>query len=115
METPAEHLKGLQTDSIPETRSDFEIEQRTPAKKSLGKRIQGIVWDSLGKDPAERKLIAKLDWWILSYVCIAYFVKYLDQTNVNSPPNPYSKKILTVKGIECLCLWNERGPEPKRK
>jgi ACS family pantothenate transporter-like MFS transporter len=85
MEGPAETAKGLQSAAIPRSTSDFEVGSRTPAKKSLSKRIQAVVWDSLDKDPVERKLIAKPDWWILSYVCIAYFVKYLDQTNVSSP------------------------------
>lgn len=51
-------------------------------KKPLSKRILGILWDSLEKSPEERKFMAKIDWWILTYCCIAYFVKYLDQTNV---------------------------------
>lgn len=53
-------------------------------RRPLSKRILGTIWDSLDKSPEERKLIAKLDWWILSYVCVAYFIKYLDQTNVRS-------------------------------
>jgi MFS transporter, ACS family, pantothenate transporter len=52
-------------------------------RKPLSKRILGTLWDSLDKSPEERKFVAKLDWWILSYVCIAYFIKYLDQTNVS--------------------------------
>lgn len=85
MEAPAGNEKALQPTAIPQDPSDYdELEHTTPAvKKTLGKRIQAIVWDSLDKDPIERKLIAKLDWWILSYVCVAYFVKYLDQTNVS--------------------------------
>lgn len=55
----------------------------SPKKLPLNKRILGIVWDSLDKTPAERKFLAKVDWWILTYCCIAYFVKYLDQTNVS--------------------------------
>lgn len=54
-------------------------------KLPLRKRILSVVWDSLDKSPEERAFIAKIDWWILSYCCIAYFVKYLDQTNVRSP------------------------------
>lgn len=54
----------------------------TSRRKSLRKRILGTIWDSLDKSPKERKFIAKVDWWILTYVCVAYFVKYLDQTNV---------------------------------
>ncbi|CAK7240907.1 MAG: hypothetical protein STHCBS139747_002362 [Sporothrix thermara] len=48
------------------------------------RRLVGIIWDSLDKSPEDRRLIAKIDWFILSYVCIAYFVKYLDQTNVSN-------------------------------
>jgi len=56
----------------------------------LKKRVLGVLWDSLDKSPEERAFIAKIDWWILSYACISYFVKYLDQTNVglSLPNNP---------------------------
>lgn len=59
------------------------IESSRPQKKTPSKRILGVLWDSLEKDPTERAFVAKLDWWVLSYICIAYFVKYLDQTNVS--------------------------------
>lgn len=49
----------------------------------MRKRLLSVIWDSFDKSPEERAFIAKLDWWILSYCCIAYFVKYLDQTNVS--------------------------------
>lgn len=52
-------------------------------RRPLSKRILGILWDSLDKDPEERKFVAKIDWWILTYCCVAYFVKYLDQTNAS--------------------------------
>lgn len=52
-------------------------------RRPLRKRILGIIWDTFDKSPEERKLVTKLDWWILSYCCISYFVKYLDQTNVS--------------------------------
>ncbi len=52
-------------------------------KSSWTKKILAIVWDSLDKTPEERKFLRKLDFWILTYVCVAYFVKYLDQTNVS--------------------------------
>jgi ACS family pantothenate transporter-like MFS transporter len=84
--------------------------QRLP----LSKRILGTIWDSLNKSPEERKLIAKLDWWILSYVCVAYFIKYLDQTNVGlllfssfflwNDSNLFS----IGTGFKCICLGNER-------
>jgi len=51
-------------------------------KKPLSKRILGIIWDSLDKTPEERRFMRKVDLWIMTYICVAYFVKYLDQTNV---------------------------------
>lgn len=56
---------------------------RPGQKRSLRQKIASIVWDSLDKSPEERKFVAKIDWWILSYCCISYFCKYLDQTNVS--------------------------------
>ncbi len=58
------------TPSSPASQHDSEF----GSKKPLRKRILGIIWDSLEKTPEERVLLAKLDWWILSYVCVAYFV-----------------------------------------
>jgi ACS family pantothenate transporter-like MFS transporter len=60
-------------------------EEQLHRKKPLSKRILGVLWDPLEKTPEERRFIAKIDWWILTYCCVAYFVKYLDQTNVSSP------------------------------
>lgn len=65
--------------------STTELESDHPeagVKKTLRKRIAAVLWDSLDKSPEERRLVFKLDWYILTYVCLAYFVKYLDQTNV---------------------------------
>lgn len=60
-----------------------DTEGKTNTAVPLRKRILSVVWDSLDKAPEERKFVAKIDWWILTYCCIAYFVKYLDQTNVS--------------------------------
>ncbi|EFX03273.1 major facilitator superfamily transporter [Grosmannia clavigera kw1407] len=51
-------------------------------QRTWRQRVLAVVWDSLDKPAVERRLVAKLDWILLSYVCLAYFVKYLDQTNV---------------------------------
>lgn len=58
------------------------LEQQSERPKTLKTRILTVLWDSFDKSPEERRFIAKIDWWILTYCCIAYFVKYLDQTNV---------------------------------
>ncbi|ATY63245.1 major facilitator superfamily transporter [Cordyceps militaris] len=41
-------------------------------------------WYDAGASKAERKLLRKLDFYILLYACLTFFVKYLDQTNVTN-------------------------------
>lgn len=53
------------------------IQDESAKQRTWKQKIAGVVWDSLDKTPEERRFIAKVDWWILSYCCIAYFVKYL--------------------------------------
>ncbi|KAI1084266.1 pantothenate transporter liz1 [Whalleya microplaca] len=45
-----------------------------PPQRSLKQKIASVIWDTLDKTPEERRFIAKVDWWILSYCCVAYFV-----------------------------------------
>ncbi|KAJ9150802.1 Pantothenate transporter [Pleurostoma richardsiae] len=78
--------------------SSAEEESTTERKLPLSKRILGVIWDSLDKTPEERAFIAKIDWWILSYCCIAYFVKYLDQTNVSNAYVSGMKEDLSLAG-----------------
>lgn len=42
------------------------------------------VWDTLGKSPEERRFLFKLDSALLTFACLGYFIKYLDQ--VKYPP-----------------------------
>lgn len=44
-------------------------------------------WHEPGTSKEEKRLIFKLDFFILTYACLAFFVKQLDQNNVN---NAYS-------------------------
>jgi MFS transporter, ACS family, pantothenate transporter len=49
------------------------VRDDTRKKLPLKTRIASVVWDSLDKTPEERKFIAKIDWWILSYCCIGTY------------------------------------------
>lgn len=42
-----------------------------------------IRWFQDYDTPEERKLIAKLDFLIVPYVFLAYWVKYIDQANIS--------------------------------
>lgn len=41
-------------------------------------------WHEPNTTPAEKRLLFKLDWFLLSFSCLTYFVKQLDQNNVSN-------------------------------
>ncbi|KAG7930611.1 hypothetical protein KL934_004684 [Ogataea polymorpha] len=47
-------------------------------------RHKGKLWDTLDKPPKERYMYFKIDFWILTYACVGYFLKTLDQTNLSN-------------------------------
>lgn len=51
------------------------------AKKS--RKWYQVSWFQDYDTPEERKLIAKLDFLIVPYVFLAYWVKYIDQANIS--------------------------------
>jgi ACS family pantothenate transporter-like MFS transporter len=48
------------------------------------RRWQSYVWDSLDKSPMERRFLFKLDSAVLTFACLGYFIKALDQNNINN-------------------------------
>jgi len=48
------------------------------------RRWQSYIWDSLDKSPQERKFLFKLDSAVLTFACLGYFIKSLDQNNINN-------------------------------
>ncbi|EME84980.1 uncharacterized protein MYCFIDRAFT_187776 [Pseudocercospora fijiensis CIRAD86] len=55
-----------------------------PPRLSRWRRIVGLFWDSVDGPPRERRYIQKLDTYMFSYMCLAYFIKQLDQTNISN-------------------------------
>lgn len=41
-------------------------------------------WHEPNTPPAEKRLLLKLDWFLLSFSCLTYFLKQLDQNNVSN-------------------------------
>nr|QFR37121.1 MFS transporter [Cyberlindnera americana] len=46
------------------------------------KKVKAFLWGEPPSDPKEAKLLLKIDWFVLSYVCSVYWVNYLDRSNV---------------------------------
>lgn len=45
---------------------------------------KSYFWDSLNKSPEERRFLFKLDGVLITLASLGYFIKYLDQVNINS-------------------------------
>lgn len=48
------------------------------------RRWYSYIWDTFDKSPEERKFLFKVDAAILSFASLGYFIKYLDQMNINN-------------------------------
>ncbi|KAL7910585.1 major facilitator superfamily domain-containing protein [Trichoderma velutinum] len=48
------------------------------------RRWASYLWDTLDKSPEERRFLFKLDAVLLSFASLGYFIKYLDQVNINN-------------------------------
>ncbi|KAK7432997.1 hypothetical protein QQZ08_000468 [Neonectria magnoliae] len=70
-------------------------------KRPLWRRVAGFFWDSVdGADPRDRRYIQKLDTFLFSYICLGYFIKYLDQTNISNAFISGMKEDLGLYGNE---------------
>ncbi|KAL4898927.1 hypothetical protein BDW74DRAFT_184204 [Aspergillus multicolor] len=61
--------------------SDIVEKAAPPRRKQTWRRY---LWDTFDKPPKERRLLFKLDAALLTFASLGYFVKTLDQNNINS-------------------------------
>ncbi|KAJ5175245.1 uncharacterized protein N7482_001122 [Penicillium canariense] len=73
-------------------------------KVSLRKRIQNVVWDTFDYSPEERKLVSKIDFFILTWASLAYFSKNLNSNNLSNAYVSGMKEELVVVGNEYQTL-----------
>ncbi|KAF4126628.1 MFS transporter, ACS family, pantothenate transporter [Geosmithia morbida] len=75
-------------------------EGQTSVKRPLWRRVAGVFWDSVDGDPRDKRYIQKLDGFLFSYICLGYFIKYLDQTNISNAFVSGMKEDLGLYGNE---------------
>jgi ACS family pantothenate transporter-like MFS transporter len=51
---------------------------------NVKRRWISYIWDTLDKSPEERRFLFKLDAVLLTFASLGYFIKYLDQVNINN-------------------------------
>ncbi|PKY01125.1 putative MFS transporter Liz1/Seo1 [Aspergillus campestris IBT 28561] len=64
------------------------------------RRWVSYIWDTFDKSPEERRLLFKLDTAILTFASLGYFIKYLDQVNINNAFVSGMKEDLGLYGNE---------------
>ena len=77
LDSPAVFKKSLDT-HIAEVKAE-QVVRDEPKRK-----WQSYVWDTFDKSPEERKFLFKLDTALLTFASLGYFIKYLDQANLNN-------------------------------
>ncbi|GME40268.1 putative mfs general substrate transporter protein [Neofusicoccum parvum] len=74
---------------------------RTAFASSYGKdKPKFFFWYPSGTTSAEKKLLHKIDFFILSYACLGYFAKWLDQANLSNAYVSGMKEDLRMYGTE---------------
>ncbi|KAJ5497553.1 Major facilitator superfamily domain general substrate transporter [Penicillium fimorum] len=72
-----------------------QVVQKEPKRKWVS-----YIWDTFDKSPEERRLLFKLDSAILTFASLGYFIKYLDQININNAFVSGMKEDLGMYGNE---------------
>lgn len=61
-----------------------EVKAKQVVRTVPKRQWRSYVWDTFDKSPEERKFLFKLDTALLTFASLGYFIKYLDQTNINN-------------------------------
>lgn len=80
--------------SLLEVPPGTDLERKTGLKYKIAK----VLWDSADKSPKERKFLLKLDLFFLSSIMLGYFIKTLNQYNINTAYINGMKQHLNLKG-----------------
>lgn len=63
-------------------------------------KFREIVWGAPAATTAERRLVFKIDFFILTYVCLMYWCNYLDRANLNNAYVSGMREALNFQGTQ---------------
>ncbi|ROV93642.1 hypothetical protein VMCG_08106 [Cytospora schulzeri] len=99
MKTQNEEITAVSASDIPSPPSSTD--ERAPVEtKTLLQKFKSIVWDTLDRSPEERRFLAKIDFFILTWAGFTYFSKNLNTNNVSNAYVSGMKEELNVVGNE---------------
>lgn len=98
--------------------SFFKHARRVFASSYGEDKPEFFIWHPKGLSAGDKKLLFKIDLFILSYACLAYFTKWLDQANLSNAYVSGMKEDLAMYGTEynlastCFSVGQILGPIP---
>ncbi|RFU31160.1 hypothetical protein B7463_g5177, partial [Scytalidium lignicola] len=72
----------------------------------FGRSVQRYVWDDPDKSKEEKLFLFKLDFFLLTYGCLGYFCKNLDQANLNNAYVSGMKESINMGGSQLTYMGN---------
>jgi ACS family pantothenate transporter-like MFS transporter len=70
------------------------------------RNVQRYIWDDPDKPVEEKRFLRKLDFFLLSYTCLGYFCKNLDQANISNAYVSGMKEALGMHGSQLTYMGN---------
>lgn len=70
--------------STPPVSTSLSDDQTNGNRADADTKKKWFHWHEPGTSKADKKLIFKLDWFLLSYSCLCFFIKQLDGNNVSN-------------------------------
>lgn len=86
--------------------SPSHLEKQYTPTQHFFRSIQRYVWDDPDKPRHEKKFLLKLDFFLLTYACLGYFCKNLDQQNISNAYVSGMKEALNMHGNELTYMNN---------
>lgn len=109
--TPGETDKtSIQNNTTERPASDQEDQSVSTSNNKkdepLWHTIQRYIWDDPDKSAEEKKFLLKLDIFLLSYTCLGYFSKGIDQANINNAYVSGLKEAINMQGNDLVHASN---------
>lgn len=76
-----ETAKAPSVSIVHEAKSDGPSDTYTP--RTRWEKVQEVIWDGGHRTPEERKLVQRLDIYVMSWATFGYFVRLLDSGNIS--------------------------------
>ncbi|KAK7937352.1 major facilitator superfamily transporter [Apiospora aurea] len=99
----AEPEKAPQTNITSPSISERGVDNVSPSvdvQQQPKKSWKSYIWDTFDKSPEERRFLFKLDLALMTLASLGYFIKYLDQVNINNAFVSGMKEDLQLYGNE---------------